>query len=106
MGAATGLWFGGPALRPCPEAGSSDPRGWLERQLSECGGRAGAPGPAHTGDVAVDSLHRLSTMSARWMRRRAARRVSSVALSWAAQLASRARAGQASWVKESICSGW
>lgn len=62
--------------------------------------------PAHTGDVAVDSLHRLSTMSARWMRRRAARRVSSVALSWAAQLASRARAGQASWVKESMCSGW
>lgn len=36
---------------------------------------------AHTGDVAVDSLHRLSTMSARWMRRRAARRASSVALS-------------------------
>lgn len=58
-----GAW----APRPCPEELSSDAGLWgrLEHQSSECGGRAGAPGAAHTGDVAVDSLHRLSTMSAR-----------------------------------------
>lgn len=78
--------------------------GSISRQ--NVGAGQGLRGAAHTGDVAVDSLHRLSTMSARWMRRRAARRASSVALSWAAQLASRARTGQASWVKESMCSGW
>lgn len=59
---------------------------------------------AHTGDVAVDSLHRLSTMSALWRWRRAARKASSVALSWAPQLLSRARTGHFSWVKESMCS--
>lgn len=113
-----GCGFGAWTLRSCPEELSSARwaphkgwgcglhRGWLEHRSSECGAGRGLPGWAHTGDVAVDSLHRLSTRSARWMRRRAARRASSVALSWVAQLASRARTGQASWVKESMCSGW
>lgn len=98
------------ALTAGPPQGKGDVSvgGWLEHQMLECGAGQGLPGlRAHTGDVAVDSLlHRLSTMSALWMRRRAAKRASSVALSWAPQLAIRARTGQVSWVKESICSGW
>lgn len=67
------------------------------------GDPAGPPrATLQTGEVAVDSLYKLSAMSPRWILRRAASRASRVAVSLEDQSARRARAGDSSRVKESM----
>lgn len=96
---------GSPRFLPPPPSSARGAREGRGEGPEGEGDPAGPPrATLQTGEVAVDSLYRLSAMSPRWILRRAASRTSRVADSLVAQSARRARAGDSSRVKPAMMS--